>query len=180
MKYRHIHITGASGSGVSTLGHALADATGAVQLDTDDFYWIWPPDAPIYSVKRDVEERLRLMREAFRATENRGWILSGSVGDWAAPIIPLFDLVVFLYAPADLRIARLRAREKSGDAIERGGSRQAEIEEFIQWAADYDRGTRDGRNLAKHEEFLARMTCPVLRLDGSEPTDALVARTLRP
>ena len=30
-----IHITGASGSGVTTLGRALAAATGAVQLDTE-------------------------------------------------------------------------------------------------------------------------------------------------
>jgi hypothetical protein len=34
-----IHITGASGSGTSTLGRALVERLGAVHLDTDDFYW---------------------------------------------------------------------------------------------------------------------------------------------
>jgi adenylate kinase family enzyme len=34
-----IHITGASGSGASMLGRALADRIGALHLDRDDFYW---------------------------------------------------------------------------------------------------------------------------------------------
>ena len=34
-----IHIYGASGSGTSTLGRALADALGLVLMDSDDYFW---------------------------------------------------------------------------------------------------------------------------------------------
>jgi uridine kinase len=34
---KHIHITGVSGSGVTTLGRALSKALGFAHLDTDDF-----------------------------------------------------------------------------------------------------------------------------------------------
>src|ERR1700733_3293004 len=104
-----IHITGASGAGTTTLGRALAERTGAVHLDTDDFYWM--PVEPAYSVKRPEEERSALILRAFEDTGSRGWILSGSIGDWGAPLIPYFALVVFLRTPTELRVARLRARE---------------------------------------------------------------------
>ncbi|MFI5013985.1 MAG: hypothetical protein ACHQAY_16715 [Hyphomicrobiales bacterium] len=176
---RAIHITGASGSGVTTLGRALARKTGAVHLDTDDFYW--SPVEPKFSVKRDVSERLLLLDAAFRTAGRRGWILSGSVGQWADPILSLFSLVVFLHAPAEIRAARLRRREAEqfgSEAIAPGGARHEEHEAFIRWATDYDGGTREGRNLARHEAWLKRLTCPVLRLNGAEPVDGLVRGVL--
>ena len=171
-----IHITGASGSGATTLGRALAARTGAVQLDTDDFYWA--PVEPKFSAKRDVGERLRLLREAFDAARARGWILSGAVGDWADPIVPLFKLVVFLKTPTEVRLQRLREREARdfGAAIEPGGSRHKEFEDFLVWAAAYDSGTREGRSLPRHEAWLATLSCPVLRLDGMQTPEANAER----
>lgn len=40
-----IHIFGASGSGTSTLGRAVAAGLGWRFLDTDDFFWL-PTDPP--------------------------------------------------------------------------------------------------------------------------------------
>ncbi len=174
-----VHITGASGSGVTTLGRALAKATDAVQLDTDDFYWA--PDEPKYSVKREIPERIALLREAMEAAGPRGWILSGSVGNWAAPLVPLFQLVVFLSAPTEVRVARLKVREEAAfgaGAIAPGGARHPEFAAFIVWAAQYENGTREGRNRVLHEEFLAKLACPLLRLDGTNPTAELVAHVL--
>jgi adenylate kinase family enzyme len=176
MNSPHIHITGASGAGVSTLGCALAAATGAVQLDTDDFYWL--PTKPEFSQKRPVEDRLRLLHDAFALAGSRGWILSGGIGHWGAPLVPLFELVIFLRTPTAIRLARLHAREIArygADAIAPGGERHAQYVEFLDWAAGYDTGTVVGRNLAQHEVFLANLTCPVLRLDGTQNTEALVA-----
>ena len=173
-----IHIMGASGAGVSTLGRALSAATGAAHLDTDDFYWL--PDAAPYTVKRDVAARLALLREAFDAAGARGWVLSGAAGDWADPIVAMFGLVVFLAAPAEVRVARLWEREKRnfGAAAEEGGARRREIEDFIAWAAAYDSGEREGRSLPRHEAWLARLSCPVLRLDATRPVESLVADVL--
>lgn len=174
-----IHITGASGSGVTTLGRALAARTGAMQLDTDDFYWM--PVEPAYSVKREIPERLRLLREAFAAAGSRGWILSGSVGEWGEPLVPLFQLVVYMRTPTSVRLERLRAREAAqfgADAIAPGGARHKEFEEFIAWAAEYESGARDGRSMPRHAAWLAKLPCPVLRLDGTEAPETNAERVL--
>jgi adenylate kinase family enzyme len=174
-----IHITGASGAGTSTLGRALAARLGAAHLDTDDFYWL--PVKPAYIVKRPAVERLRLLGDAFKGAGPKGWVLSGSIGDWGAPLIPLFRLVVFLRTPTGIRIARLRAREAKqfgAGAIAPGGSRHREHETFITWSADYDAGMAAGRNLVRHEAWLAKLPCPVLRLDGSEDVDLLTGEVI--
>jgi len=179
MPDRAIHITGASGAGTTTLGRALATRLDAVHLDTDNFYWL--PVEPAYSVKRAPDERLRLLRDAFGEAGMHGIVLSGSIGDWGAPLVPLFDLVVFLRTPTDIRLARLRAREASqfgAAAIASGGARHNEHEAFLKWSADYDAGTTSGRNLARHEAWLATLSCPVLRLDGSEPVDTLTEKVI--
>jgi len=175
MEYPTIHITGASGAGVSTLGRALAQKLGAAHLDTDAFYWL--PVEPHYSAKRPIPDRLAMLERAFAANP-RGWVLSGSIGDWGVPLVPRFSHVVFVSTPTEIRLERLKARETSryGAAILPGGARHADHEAFIAWAADYDGGTEYGRNRATHERFLATLACPVLRLDGAEPTAALVDR----
>jgi adenylate kinase family enzyme len=174
-----IHITGASGSGVTTLGRALADATGARQLDTDEFYWV--PVEPRYSVKHEIPERLRLIRAAMADATDRGWILSGSIGTWGALLTSLFNLVIYLSAPTEVRLSRLRAREEAEfgrDAIAPGGVRHDDLEAFLEWSSFYDAGTREGRSRQTHAAFLAALTCPVLRLDGTRPPDELVRCTL--
>jgi len=54
---------GASGSGVTSLGRALADALAIPHHDTDDYFWL--PTTPPYRNMREIAERLRLMREVF-------------------------------------------------------------------------------------------------------------------
>ena len=173
MKTCRIHITGASGAGVTSVGRALADALAISHHDTDDYFW--RPTNPPYRGMREVADRLRLMRDVF--LDRSDWVLSGSLDGWGDPIIPLFDLVVFLYVPTAIRIERLRAREArrfGADAMVPGGSMHQQAEEFIEWASHYDDGTREGRNLARHQAWLATLLCRVLRLDGIRPLQELV------
>ena len=51
-------------------------------------------------------------------------------------------------------------------------------DDFVEWAAHYDDGTREGRSRPKHEAWLAQLRCPVIRLDGERPLGALVADVL--
>lgn len=165
MRTRRIHIVGASGSGVTTLGHAVADALAIPHHDTDDYFWL--PTAPPYQQRRDIADRLRLMHEMF--VDRPDWVLSGSLDGWGGPILALFDLVVFLQVPTAIRVQRLREREA------RRGMVSGETEDFIEWASHYDDGTREGRSLPRHEAWLKTLSCPVLRLDGTRPTAELVA-----
>ena len=168
MKTCRIHIMGASGAGVTTLGRAVADTLSAPHHDTDDYFH--QPTTPPYRRQREVTDRLRLMREVF--LDRSDWVLSGSLDDWGGPVIAWFDLVAFVYVPTEIRLRRLRDREarRGWDA---GGT-----EDFIEWASHYDDGTREGRNLPRHEAWLTTLRCPVLRLDGTLPIGVLVERVV--
>jgi adenylate kinase family enzyme len=174
MKSCRIHVMGASGSGATSLGRALAGALALPHHDADDYLWL--PTVPPYRTLREVAERLRLMREVFLPRAD--WMLSGDISGWGDEIIPQFDLVVFLMTPHDLRMQRLRVREAAHfgtDAVAPGGWRHEETEAFIEWASHYEDGTREGRNLARHQAWLERLPGAVQRLDGSRPLSELVA-----
>lgn len=55
----HIHVMGASGSGTTSLGRALAEKLDIAHLDTDDFFWL--PTDPPFTMPRDADERIGLL-----------------------------------------------------------------------------------------------------------------------
>jgi adenylate kinase family enzyme len=178
MKASRIHIVGASGAGVTTLGRRLADALAIPHHDTDDYFW--RPTASPYLEMRPPADRLRLMEELFLGRS--AWVLSGSLDGWGDSIVPLFDLVIFLRAPTEVRLRRLRDREAGrfgADAVAPGGWRHQETEEFIEWASHYDDGGREGRSLMRHEAWLKTLECRVLRADGTRATADLVGEITR-
>ena len=110
MKTCRVHITGASGAGVTSLGRALADALSISHHDTDDYFW--RPTNPPYLEIREVADRVRLMKEMF--LDRSDWVLSGSLDGWGDPIIPLLDSVVFLYVPTRDSSCSVCARARRG------------------------------------------------------------------
>jgi adenylate kinase family enzyme len=177
MKFRRIHITGASGAGVTTLGRPLADALAIPHHDTDDYFW--QPTSPPYQHMREKADRLRLIREMFLGRDE--WVLSGSLDGWGDPLIPYFDLVVFMQTAQTFRLNRLRDREATrfgAEAVAPGGWRHQEMEDFIEWASRYDAGDHTIRSLQKHQAWLAALPCPVLRLDGAQSLPELVQDVL--
>jgi adenylate kinase family enzyme len=173
MRTRRIHIVGAAGAGTTTLGRALASTLAAPHHDTDDYFWL--PTNPPYRQERDVADRVHLMRAVF--LDRPDWVLSGSLDDWGGSVVPLFDLLVFVEVPTEIRLLRLREREArhfGRSATSPGGWRHQETEDFIEWASHYDDGTRDGRSLSRHLAWLDNLPCPVLRLDGTRPIADLV------
>src|SRR4051812_33231927 len=104
---RRIHILGASGSGTTTLGRALAKRLQYPHFDTDNYFWL-PTDLP-FTHQRERTERQRLLMDDITAQDS--WVLSGSLCGWGDVAITLFELVVFLSIPPDIRMARLHQRE---------------------------------------------------------------------
>ena len=175
MNPKRILIFGASGAGVSTLGRALADRVVARYFESDDIYW--QPTDPPYRVARGLDERQRLLREAI---VHERWIIGGSLCGWGDLIIPHIDAAVFITTPTALRLQRLRQRERErfGPRIAPGGDMHDEHNGFIEWAAKYDAGTSDMRSGPMHESWIARLPCPVIRLNGARAIDNLVAQWL--
>jgi adenylate kinase family enzyme len=171
-----LHIMGASGSGTSTLGAAVAARLGCPLHDTDAHFWL-PTDPPFTAVRPMPGRLARLRRHLGRS---RDWVLAGALGGWGDALVPDFDLVVFLYLDPAARMARLRRREtaRHGARIEAGGDLAAVHAAFMAWAAAYDGAGLDQRSRAQQESWLADLPCPVLRLDSAAPVPALTAAVL--
>lgn len=95
------------------------------------------------------------------------WILSGAVCGWGDGLRPLFDLVIFLGLPPEIRLDRLRAREyeRYGDHILPGGSKYEAYQTFMEWAALYDVAGVEVRSKVLHEEWMSALECPILRIE---------------
>lgn len=162
---------------MTTLARALAAQLDAVHIDTDDF--LWAETDPPYQRKRDVAERRRRMAAAQARSER--WVVSGTLDSWADGVVDEAELIVFLEAPTDIRLSRLRQREQArfGDSLLPGGAMHDTHREFIEWAAQYEQGEQPGRSRPKHERWLAGLAIPVLRLDATRPVDELVSEVLQ-
>jgi adenylate kinase family enzyme len=172
----HIHILGASGSGTTSLGSALAREIGALHLDADDYFWL--PTDPPYTTPRAAPDRIGLLLQ--RALPSESWVLSGSALKWGTPIEPLYDLIVFLQIDPKLRMDRIKRREavRYGARIEPGGDMAVKSREFLEWAASYDAAGPERRSLAAHMQWLATESCPIMQLDSSRSIDDLVSDVL--
>ena len=167
-----IHVMGASGAGVTTLGFALGAQLGSPCFDSDNYLWL--PTDPPYGKMRDVAERLSLLSGDLSHVPR--WVLAGSVDSWGLSLIDAASIVIYLDTPADVRLQRLRARESKrfGERIAPGGSMFEQHQAFMAWAAGYESGEFAGRNRDRHERWLAGLSLPVMRCDGTKPTEALV------
>lgn len=159
-----IHILGASGSGTTTLGIELAKELGFKHLDTDDF--LWEPTDPPYQQKRSISSREKLLKEELE--HNTNWVLTGSMVGWGDSLTSLFDLVIYLWVPQDIRISRLRERERGrfGSEIDEGGKMYQTHLEFIEWAKQYDIGDESMRSRKYHELWLDKLKCEILKIEG--------------
>ncbi len=168
MRRSRLYVTGASGTGTTTLGRALADAWAVPHADVDDYFWL--PTDPPYRDKRPPADRLALMERLFLPRE--AWVLSGSVLGWGDDVVARCDAIVFLTLDPTERIRRIEERERA-----RRGCIPDEA--FLAWARGYDDPAFTGRSRVAHEAWLATVECPVLRLDSAlsreELRDAVLA-----
>lgn len=169
MSKQVIHIYGASGSGTSTLGKAICNKLGYFFMDTDDYFW--ESTDPPYTTKRNIPDRITLMRKDIAKYD--GVVISGSLVDWGDVLIPLFTLVIRVETDTAVRIDRLKRREREllGNRIDPGGDMYENHREFIDWAASYDSGGLDMRSKSKHDEWQKQLQCRQILLDGGLPVE---------
>lgn len=168
-----IHILGASGSGTTTLGKLLAKELNFRFLDSDDYFWkhkfdeTWP-----------AETRLELLHGEIKRQEL--WVLSGATIPWGNSLKDLYDLVIFLSVPNEVRLKRLEEREMErwGERALPGREKHEHFLNFMEWANLYEDGGLDVRSRKSHENWLKGLTCPVLRLSGTDSVKERVQRVL--
>ncbi len=158
--FMRIHILGAPGSGVSTLGKALAARLQIPCFDTDDYHW-FTEDALPYRRRRNPDHRRQLLSADL--AKNDHWVLSGALCGWGDVYIPQFEYVVYLWLPVEIRLERIREREirRFGlDRIEPGGDLNGVFEKFLQWAAAYDEDSGNIRSRDLEQAWLKKLNCP--------------------
>jgi adenylate kinase family enzyme len=177
MAGQRIHILGASGSGVTTLGRALAARLGCPCFDCDDYFWL--PTDPPYQVKRERAQRQELLLRDLSAHDS--WVLSGSACGWGDVVIPLLDAVVYLRLPTAVRLERIRRRERErfGDEVLPGGTMHAAYRKLMDYAALYDTGDEGVRSRRLHERWLSGLSCKVIRIEEDLPVGEKVRTVLR-
>jgi adenylate kinase family enzyme len=159
-----IHIMGASCAGSTTLGNVLAQRLNYPYFDTDHFFW--EQTDPPFTVKRDCDERIQMLKQSLAPHSNH--IVGGSLVNWGDEWLTAFDMVVFLYVPPEIRLQRLKDREfeRYGDVIFTNPDRIQAYQKFIDWATAYDSSTISGRTLQVHKDWLGKVTCPVFEIKG--------------
>ena len=164
-----IHLFGASGSGTSTLGRYICEKIGGFFMDTDDYYWM--PVEPPYTVKRDIPDRLKLMRKDIE--DHDVVVISGSLVNWGDELIPDFTLAIRVVIDPEIRLERLRQRERGqfGSRIDEGGDMHEVFTKFIEWAALYETAGVNIRSKAMHDEWEKLLKCPIVRVDGAKPLE---------
>ncbi len=170
-----LHILGASCSGVTTLGNALAHHFNIPYFDSDEYFWE-KTEPPFISRRNPALRNQMIVNDIIK---HDSWIIGGSLLKW--DLEPIFDLIVFLYIPHEIRMERLRKREleRYGDIIFTDPIRNQQYNDFLNWARGYDDNTTQGRTLAAHESWLAEQTCQVLEIRGDYSVEERVRLVLK-
>jgi len=160
-----IIVFGASGSGCTTLGRELARLLNFEHFDTDD-YFFEINNPPFEMTERPLNERIALLRPLLLKSH---FVLSGCIREWDGAFDSMLSMAVFLITPAEMRIERAENREfnRNGERIKLGGDLYVQHRKFIDYIATYDNGGMETRSLASQEAWANRLTCPVVRADGT-------------
>ena len=158
MKYG-ICVCGLNGSGKTTLAKAIAKELGFTHMDIEHYYFTSKENP--YSTQRTKEEAENLLLQDIKA--NPRFVFSAVSGNVAKEIAEHYDLVIYLNAPLDIRMSRIRKRsyDMLGSRALFGGDLYEQEEKFFEFAQK--------RTPDKIESWLESVQCKVIRLDGTKP-----------
>lgn len=156
-------ICGLNGSGKSTLGKALAEKLQFDFIDIEELYFPKTDPDYLYAAPRSREDVAKLLYHKMKTHVNV--ILASVKGDYGEDISSLFQCVILLDVPKEIRIRRVKERsfQKFGERMLSGGDLYEREEKFFQMAASRD------ENMV--EEWVKTLQCPVVHLDGRKPID---------
>lgn len=151
-----IAIVGGNGSGKTTLGKLLAKSIGYTHMDVEDYYFKASP-VP-YANPRTKEEVQKLLLSDMNTHGN--FVFSSVGGDMGAKINAKYNLIIYIKAPLDIRLERVkrRAYERFGDRVRRGGDMYEQEQDFFNFVAT--------RALDRVDAWVKTMECPVFYVDG--------------
>ncbi len=165
----NIQITGASGSGKTSIGKKLSEILNCNYIDTDDILWLWDKSVQPYTVAiNDIESCEKLKQILLN---NPSTIASGMFYPWSESLIYMFDLLIVIDTDKEIRRKRIidREYEMYGNRFKKGGDMYNQFNEFLNWSMSYD--TSDDKLGSKKatDEWTKKFNCDILYIDGSKP-----------
>ncbi|MGB3468339.1 MAG: AAA family ATPase [Cyclobacteriaceae bacterium] len=171
-----ILIFGASGSGTTTLASEIEKRTDFKHIDVDNYYW--KKTEPPYQEKIELQKRNKNLKADFESFEKV--VVSGSLLNWGKEWQTSFDLVIFIRLANDLRMERLknRERERYGNRLDTDENLQRNSQAFLEWANKYEDPNFNGRSLRSHKNWLELLNCNTLTVDGEAELNDKTNRVL--
>lgn len=159
-----IAIVGGNGSGKTTLGATLSKELNYKHMDIEAYYFK-ETEIP-YSESRTYKEVMQLIE--MDITKYPNFIISAVNGDLGDKINSLYDCVIYLKAPLDIRMIRIkqRAYHRFGDRVLEGGDMYEQEQKFLDSVVI--------KNMEKTDEWLQGLSCPIIYVDGTKPIDETI------
>lgn len=152
-----IAIVGANGSGKTTLGKHLADLLGYKHMDVEDYYF---KDSAIpYANPRTREEVQELLLVDMK--KQGQFILSAVNCDFGDDINAMYNCVIYINAPLEIRLNRVKQRSvsKFGSRVLEGGDMYEQEQNFFNFVSS--------RTMDKTDTWLQSIKCPIICVDGT-------------
>lgn len=155
-----ILICGLNGVGKSTLGKALAEKLNYIFIDAEDLHFPKANKNYIYDSPLTKEEVKKLLLS--KINNNNNFVLASVKGDYGEDIYPLFQYVVLINVPKDIRIKRVKDRsyQNFGSRMLPGGDIYEKEKQFLDFIKS--------RPENEVEEWLNTIRCPIIRVDGTK------------
>jgi len=155
-----IIVFGPNGSGKTTLGRELARILGFKHMDIEEYYF-QKSEIP-YTNPRSREDCLSLMLADIE--KHRSFVLSAVTGDFGDIIPQFYTLGVYISAPLELRMQRIKQRafEQHGERILEGGDMYEQEQRFFDFVA-----SRSLSSIQQIEQWTETLKCPVIHVDGT-------------
>lgn len=159
-----ILICGLNGAGKSTLGKALAEQCNFYFIDNEELYFPKTNPHYLYASSRTREEVEKLLLSEIKTHEN--FVFTSVKGDYGEAI-PYFQYVVWITAPKDIRLQRVRTRsfQKFGNRMLPGGDLYEQEEGFFHFVQSRAEDTVEAWMQSQS------LSCPVLKVDGTKPIE---------
>ena len=165
-----ILICGLNGAGKTTLGRALAQRLQVPFIDSEDLFFPEDNRGDAYASPRPRKEAEEILFQKIKA--HRDFVFAAVKWDGKG-VIPFVRCVIWVDAPKDIRLQRVRNRsyEKLGDRMLPGGDLHGQEEGFFEFVRS--------RPEDWVKKWVGQLNCPVFRVDGTKPIEANVDFMIR-
>ncbi len=162
-----ILVCGLNGVGKSTFAKALAKELGYRFIDIEDVYFAKEdnPNYP-YEKSRSYDEVVSILNDVADKEENI--VLASVTGHFGDEFISRIKYVICIEVPKATRLQRVRDR-----AYRLFGEKSCEGGEFYEQIKSF-RAFCESRDEQLVKKWLSNISCPVIRIDGTLPTDVNV------